>query len=217
MIIQLRAAIFERIWNVQIQALQTVFICLLSLPFLCIFYLWFKHYRRWVVYNDVKRDFATCSLTLRHVTENHYVKCPVHFFGWNIFHLLSYEQNLLTNRIAGKLMNIKKIKLLNHEKMCIKSEVEEILFKLATNEWSDISVNIKTLSPGGCLPQLWGYIHVLNHKKMFKIGFQRDFFETCSKWLKWKGLSVDIKILSPGGSLPLPRGYIHVLNHENIV
>ena len=27
--------------------------------------------------------------------------------------------------------------LLNHEKMCIKSEVEEILFKLATNDHSD--------------------------------------------------------------------------------
>ena len=39
MIIQFRAAIFERIRNVQIQALQTVFICLLSLPFLCVFHL----------------------------------------------------------------------------------------------------------------------------------------------------------------------------------
>ena len=36
-IIQLRAAIFERIGNVQIQALETVFICLLSVPFLCVF------------------------------------------------------------------------------------------------------------------------------------------------------------------------------------
>ena len=27
--------------------------------------------------------------------------------------------------------------LLNHEKMCIKSEVDEILFKLATNDHSD--------------------------------------------------------------------------------
>ena len=29
------------------------------------------------------------------------------------------------------------IHLLNHEKLCIKSEVEEILFKLATNDHSD--------------------------------------------------------------------------------
>ena len=53
-----------------------------------------------------------CSLTLCLVTENRYVKWPVHFFRWNIFHSLSYEQNFLTNRIAEKLMNIKKIKLL---------------------------------------------------------------------------------------------------------
>ena len=111
MIIQIRAAIFERIRNVQIQALQTAFICLLSLLFLCVFYLWFKRYRRHIVYNDVTRGSVTCSLTLRHDPENRYVKCPVHFFGWNIFHLLSYEQNLLINRIAGKLMNLKKIKL----------------------------------------------------------------------------------------------------------
>ena len=37
MIIQLPAAIFERIQNVQIQAFQTVFICLLSLPFYAFF------------------------------------------------------------------------------------------------------------------------------------------------------------------------------------
>ena len=114
MIIQLRAAIFERIRHVQIQALQTVFICLLSLPVLCVVHLWFKRNWRHVVYNNITHDSVMCSLTLRHVTENRCVKCPVHFFGWNIFHLLSYGQNLLTNRIAGKLMNIKKIKLLSN-------------------------------------------------------------------------------------------------------
>ena len=54
-----------------------------------------------------------------------------YFFGWNIFHLLSYEQNLLTNKIAGKLMNIKKIKLYKnvniqnifYEKLYMKSQV----------------------------------------------------------------------------------------------
>ena len=37
MIIKLRAAIFEIIRNVRIPALQIVFNCLLSLPFLCVF------------------------------------------------------------------------------------------------------------------------------------------------------------------------------------
>ena len=48
------------------------------------------------VCNDVTRDSIACSLTLRHVTENRYVKYPVH-------------------KIAGKRMNIKKIKLYLYE------------------------------------------------------------------------------------------------------
>ena len=108
MIIKFQAAIFERIRNVQIQALQTVFICLLSLPFLCLFHLWFKCYQHHIVHNDLTCDSATCSLTLCHFTENRWVKCPVHFFRRNIFHSLSYEQNVLTNRTAWKLMKIKR-------------------------------------------------------------------------------------------------------------
>ena len=42
-------------------------------------------------------------------------KMPSALIRLNIFHLLSYEQNLLPNRIAGKLMNIKKIKLLDND------------------------------------------------------------------------------------------------------
>ena len=111
MIIQLRAAIFERIRNVQLKALQSVFISFLSVGFSCVLNLWFKRYRRHIVYNDVMHDSVMCSLKLCHVTENRYGKCSVHLFRWNIFHSLWYEQNLLTNRIAGKQMNIKKIKL----------------------------------------------------------------------------------------------------------
>ena len=56
-IIQLRAAIFERIRNVQMQALQTVFICFLSLPFDAFFIFDSKNrFRCHVVYNDVTRD-----------------------------------------------------------------------------------------------------------------------------------------------------------------
>ena len=127
MIIQLRAAVFKRIRNVQMQALRSVFVCLLSLPFKCVFHLRFKRNRRHVVYNDVTRDSVTCSLTLCHVTENRYVKCSVHFVGWNIFHLLSCEQNLLTNRIAGKLMNIKKIKLLNYNLSVLRVSIEDFI------------------------------------------------------------------------------------------
>ena len=42
------------------------------------------------------------------------------------------------------------IHLLNHEKMCIKSEVEEIFFKLATNEHSDKAFLLtSTFCPNG--------------------------------------------------------------------
>ena len=74
---------------------------------IAVFHLGFKCYRRHLVYNDITRDSVTCSLTLRHVTENRYVKWPVHFFRWNIF--IHWAMNtFVTNRIAGKLMNTKK-------------------------------------------------------------------------------------------------------------
>ena len=41
------------------------------------------------------------------------------------------------------------------------------------------------LCPLGAVCSLpWGYIHVLNHEKMYQIRLQRDFFETCNKWVK---------------------------------
>ena len=54
------------------------------------------------------------------------------------------------------------IHLFNHEKMCIKSEVEEIFVKLATNDQSDEAfqnVDIKLLAPMGCLPLPKSYIY----------------------------------------------------------
>ena len=91
----------------KIKAVQTVSISLLSATFSCVLRLWYKRCCCDVVFNDVTRDSIACSLTLRHVTENRYVKYPVHN-SWR------YESFVLTNRIAGKRMNIKKIKLLIH-------------------------------------------------------------------------------------------------------
>ena len=48
------------------------------MTFSCVLRLWFKRCCCDVVYNDVTRDSIACSLTLRHVTENRYVKYPVH-------------------------------------------------------------------------------------------------------------------------------------------
>ena len=81
-----------------------IYISLLSATFSCVLRLWFK-LCCCDVYNDVMRDSIACSLTLRHVTENHYVKYPLHNW-WRC------ESIVLTSRIAGKWMNINKIKLL---------------------------------------------------------------------------------------------------------
>ena len=59
--------------------------------------------------------------------------------------------------------------------------------KLATDDRSDKKFLLTSkLCPlwAVCHPPR-GYIHVLNHeKKLYKIRLQRDFFETCNKWVK---------------------------------
>ena len=85
--------------------------------------------------------------------------------------------------------------------------------KLPTDDWSNkkFLLTSKLCPLGAVCPLPPGYIHLLNHeKKLYKVRLQRDFFETCNKWMKWQDISVDIKTLSPGGCLPLPWGYIHV-------
>ena len=43
-------------------------------------------------------------------------------------------------------------------------------------KWHEVSVDIKMLSPGVCLPMICGYIHVLNHEKMCKSQKLKSFF-----------------------------------------
>ena len=61
--------------------------------------------------------------------------------------------------------------------------------KLATDDRSDkkFLLTSKLCPLGAVCPLPRGYIYVLNHekKKMYKIRLQRDFFETCNKWVKW--------------------------------
>ena len=58
--------------------------------------------------------------------------------------------------------------------------------KLATDDRSDkkFLLTSKLYPLGTVYPLPLGYIHVLNEKKMYKIRLQRDFFETCNKWVK---------------------------------
>ena len=59
--------------------------------------------------------------------------------------------------------------------------------KLATDDRRDkkFLLTSKLCPLGGCMLLPRGYIHVLNHeKKTYKIKLQKDFFETCNKWVK---------------------------------
>ena len=53
------------------------------------------------------------------------------------------------------------IHVLNHERNCIKSDFKDFFFLnlQEMNEVTRLSVDIKTLSPGGCLPLPRAYIH----------------------------------------------------------
>ena len=63
--------------------------------------------------------------------------------------------------------------------MCIKSDFKEIFLKLVANGGSDkdVSVDIKILSLGGCLPLTHSYLHLLNHDKEV----EEIFFKTWNK------------------------------------
>ena len=58
--------------------------------------------------------------------------------------------------------------------------------KVATDDRSDkkLLLTSKLCPLGAVCPLSWGYIHALNHEKMYKIRLQRDFFETCNKLVK---------------------------------
>ena len=86
--------------------------------------------------------------------------------------------------------------------MCIKSN---LFFKLATNGQSDKGfLLISKVCPQGVVCPCPGAIYIYKIiKKLYKIRFRRDHFETCNILAKRKDLSVVIKILSPICCLPL--------------
>ena len=68
------------------------------------------------------------------------------------------------------------------------SETSCLLFEASNRwpRWQEISVDIKTLSPGDCkIPAPGLYTCINSWKKMYKIRLQRDFFETGNKLVKW--------------------------------
>ena len=80
-----------------------------------------------------------------------------------------------------------------------------------------VSVDIKILSHGGCLPLTYGYIHLLNHEKMcIKSYVEENFVKLATKDQNDEAFLLTSKCLPlpkgkvPMGCLPLPKGYIHV-------
>ena len=59
--------------------------------------------------------------------------------------------------------------------------------KLATVDWSDKKFLLTSnFVPWGLYaPALGLYACIKSWKKMYKLKLQRDFFETCNKWVKW--------------------------------
>ena len=83
-------------------------------------------------------------------------------------------------------------------KMCIKSDVYEIFFKLVGNDRSDkkFLLTSKFCPLGLSAPDLRLYTFIKSWKDVYKFRGWRDLFETCNKWPKWWGLPVDIKCWS---------------------
>ena len=107
------------------------------------------------------------------------------------------------------------IHVLNHERIVQNQTSKRFLWNLKQMGkvirpfcWHQNSVPWGLSAPAPGL-----YTCIKSWKKLCKIRLQRDFFETCNKWMKWQDISVDIKTLCHGGCLPLPWGYIHVQNH----
>ena len=101
------------------------------------------------------------------------------------------------------------IHVLNNEKQCIKSDLKRFLWNLQQmGKVIGLSVDIKTLSPGGCLSLPRGYIHVLNHeKKMYKIRLQRHFFKLATNEWSDKTFLLTSKLCPLGLSAPAPGLY----------
>ena len=82
-------------------------------------------------------------------------------------------------------------------------------------KWQEVSVDIKTLSLGGCmLPALWLYTCIKSWKKLKKSDFKDIFLKLATNESNDKTFLLTSKLCPLGGCLPLPRGQIHVLNDE---
>ena len=96
---------------------------------------------------------------------NHEKNCIKRFL-WNlqpmgkVIRHFCWHQNFIPWRLSVPALGY--IHVLNHEEKLYKIRLQRHFFETCYKwmKWQDISVDIKTLCPGGCLSLSWGYIHV---------------------------------------------------------
>ena len=93
--------------------------------------------------------------------------------------------------------------------MCIKSDFEEIILKLATyGQREKAFLCHQNFVPYGLSSPARDYIHMVKHEKnVYKIGLQTIFFKPATNGQSDKGF---LLTSTPRGCLSLPWGYIHV-------
>ena len=117
---------------------------------------WYFHVTRTSIKAWLSLNFLKWDLTLAHWTQES-DRCPLGYL-FNLQQMFEvtrgfcWQQNFVPWGFLS--LTCGYIHLLNHEKMCIKSKIEEILFKLLTNDYSDevFPVDIERVALMGCLP-----------------------------------------------------------------
>ena len=102
-------------------------------------------------------------------------------------------------------------------KMCIKSDLEKIILKLAIYGQREKAFLLSSkFWPNGLSAR--GYICVVKHEKnVYKIGLQSNFFfKPATNGQSDKGFLLTSKFFPNGLSAPA-RGYVHMVKHEKNV
>ena len=103
----------------------------------------------------------------------------------------SDKKFLLTSKLfpLGAVCHLPRgyINVVNHEKNGIKSDFKDIFWHLQLmNEMTRYFCWHQNFVPRGLSASALGlYTCIKSWKKLYKIRLQRDFFETCNKWVKW--------------------------------
>ena len=97
-----------------------------------------------------------------------------------------------------------------------RSNLVPYAFVWEKGKWQEVSVDIKNLSPGGCLPLPWGYIHALNHKKCIKSDFKEIFFKLATNDRRDKMFLLTSKFRPQGVVSPCPGAIYIIKSWKNL-